>query len=172
MKYRLFDGIVAHSVSKVWEQARDEWENISSEWGDEETCLCGHNPIKEHCYLRNKITKETVVVGNQCVHLFPAIPAQHRLFANMRRLNRKIAGNPVGLRSGLNKDVINYAIQRNWLTPDQRDFVENTCRKHWKTLSETQRNQRIEINELLLNKFMSQDGNNIVVDILMPGVYS
>jgi hypothetical protein len=75
--YRLFSEIVARSESKEWDEAKKEWylayieiaspsevaENVYS-------CLCGHPHLKELCYIRNKINKTEVLVGNCCVKKF------------------------------------------------------------------------------------------------------
>lgn len=65
--------ILEKSRAKTWEEAKPEWEYIGSEvvHGCIEECLCGQ-AIVEICYIRNKITKEEVRIGNRCVNQFMA----------------------------------------------------------------------------------------------------
>lgn len=70
-QYKLTNGILKLSVSKVWDTASLEWKlNEIYEAVNPETCLCGHFPIVEICILKNNLNNESVTVGNCCVKKF------------------------------------------------------------------------------------------------------
>ncbi len=93
--------------ARVREQSqfkRKPWNQIAQEWvlsehldyrGDpevEETCLCGHYPIKELFYFRNKFTEQEILVGNICVKKFFLMSCSNRIlvdFIHTNRINKK-----------------------------------------------------------------------------------
>jgi hypothetical protein len=85
-EYQLTKEIVARSDAKVWDAAKLEWaleEVYESEEPD--TCLCGHFPIIEICVLRNRVNKNTAIVGNCCVKKFIGLPSD-RIFQAAKRV--------------------------------------------------------------------------------------
>jgi hypothetical protein len=71
---KLKNQILLRSESKDWEAVKSEWDLTRViKLGKEEagkTCLCSHSPIKELCFLVNKKTGESALVGNCCVTKF------------------------------------------------------------------------------------------------------
>ena len=56
--------ITEMSISDTWE-AKFEWELEDVYKSREpEACLCGHSPIHELCYIRNKFNDNLALVGN------------------------------------------------------------------------------------------------------------
>ncbi len=81
--------IIARSTTNDWHLAKTEWTLTGFELldpgVDSGTCLCGHNPIRELCYIRNQNTTSEVVVGNSCVKRFLGLPTQ-AVFTSIRRV--------------------------------------------------------------------------------------
>ena len=83
--YKLIQEILIKSQSKIWDYAKTEWTLVDIFEADEqETCLCGHYPIKELCELHNSINGQTVIVGNQCVKKFMGISSD-KLFESVKK---------------------------------------------------------------------------------------
>jgi hypothetical protein len=80
----LREEILVRSVSKVWELAVGEWELIEITQRSPGICLCTHQPIVNHCILRNNLNERIAVVGNVCVKRFMGINAD-KLFRSLRR---------------------------------------------------------------------------------------
>jgi hypothetical protein len=67
-QYKLTEEILARSVAKTWDAAKLEWHLEDMYESDEpDTCLCGHTPIIELCFLRNRFNDKDALVGNCCV---------------------------------------------------------------------------------------------------------
>jgi hypothetical protein len=83
---RLAEAIVDLSCATNFESAVMEW-NIEDIWKSDEpsTCLCGHNPIHEHCLLRNVRNGNAALVGNVCVTRFMGIESKP-LFDSFKRV--------------------------------------------------------------------------------------
>jgi hypothetical protein len=63
--------IIERSESNIINEAVKEWKFLTSEiTEEEETCPCGHNPIKELCYIQNVFTNNLCFVGNVCINNF------------------------------------------------------------------------------------------------------
>jgi hypothetical protein len=81
--------IIALSTTNDWQVAKTEWTLTGFELldpgVDSGTCLCGHNPIRELCYIRNQTTGNEVIVGNSCVKRFLGLPTQ-AVFTSIRRV--------------------------------------------------------------------------------------
>lgn len=71
--------LITRSSVSDWREAKKEWllESVQQlERGeDSETCLCGHNPIRELCYISNRVTGKVALVGNCCVRQFLGLPS-------------------------------------------------------------------------------------------------
>jgi hypothetical protein len=142
-RHRLADAIIARSVAVTWDDARLEWDLSSVFFADKDypgTCLCGHQPIIEHCVLANRENGNEAVVGNVCVQKFIGLPTE-ALFRGLRRIMADRA-------AALSLEVIHYAIEKGWVNDWERRFYLNTRgRQH---LSERQRAKREEINARIL----------------------
>lgn len=115
---KLRGAIISLSVSKVWETARCEWKLEEIQITEEpETCLCGHTPINELCFLRNKLNHMKAMVGNVCVHKFMGIPS-HLIFEGIKRIM-------VDINAALNSEATVYAYERGWLTEWEYTFCDD-----------------------------------------------
>ncbi len=106
-----FETLKAHilplSVSQNFDVARTEWNlvavEVSEEWAN---CPCGQD-IKEHCFIRNRLTENETYVGNICINRFMEISTGN-LFAGLKRIANDDEANA-------NADVIEYAYKNGYL---------------------------------------------------------
>lgn len=146
-----FETLKAHilpmSSAKNFTEAKAEWHLVAVEISEElDECPCGQ-PIKEHCYIRNRITGHETYVGNVCVNRFIGIDTG-TLFDGLRRIAQDPQANP-------NLAVIAYAEERGYLF--ERDgentevtFLKRTVLKHKKTHSAKQIAWKEKINRRIL----------------------
>jgi hypothetical protein len=145
-----FERLKAHilplSQSQGFELARREWSlvaiEISREFG---SCPCGH-PIKEHCFIRNRLTGKTTFVGNVCIDRFVGIPTE-TLFDGVRRIAQN-------RRANANEGLIKFARNCGYLYDGEYEFLMQTRRK--RKLSHRQVAWKKKINRRILNKIVVQ----------------
>jgi hypothetical protein len=143
---RLQVHILPLSRASTFEAARTEWVLESVELSDEfDYCPCGQG-IKEHCYIRNKITGHQTYVGNVCVNQFIGIDTGN-LFDGLRRIKGNLKANP-------NLAVIDYAEARCFLFDKEPDFLRSTVLK--RNLSAAQKAWKEKINRRILNQTVVQ----------------
>jgi len=142
-EYQLIKEIINRSVSRQWDEAKQEWQ-LSEIYREDEplTCLCGHTPIIEICVLKNKLNDKDAIVGNVCVNKFLGI-ASEQIFSGLRRIKRDI-------NKGLSRAAATYSHERNWINDWEKGFCLDTSRK--RTLSEKQKAIRRKINSCVLSK--------------------
>jgi len=142
--FKLFEGIVALSVSSTWERAVEEWDLLEvwfvEKGEDPETCLCGHHPIKEVCVIKNHRNGKLAEVGNVCVNKFMGLPSEG-IFQGLRRIQRD-------RDRGLNPAAVAFAFDKRWITKWEVAFCESTWRK--RELSPRQWASRHAINDNVL----------------------
>ena len=151
-EYKLISEIIKLSNEKTWDAAKLEWQLIEIyESEDENTCLCGHYPIKELCTIQNKITKKEAVVGNCCVNKFIGIPSE-KIFQSLKRIRKDID-------RSLNAESIQYAFDHNVINDWERNFYFDIMRK--RILTDKQLTKKIDINKKFLNNIrrLSKTGN-------------
>jgi hypothetical protein len=159
--FRLFRRIIALSEGDTWAVARQEWqlqdiffvpvaEQAVLELDDDldqnpsgqgyGRCLCGHQPIVEHCLLRNIKNGKQAIVGNVCVNKFLGFDTEP-LFTAFKRIAHDSD-------QALCAAAVDYAHHKGWLNDWERGFYKDTCRKRKPT--ERQLAKRRQINELVL----------------------
>lgn len=117
--YHLPSAIVAQSIAKNWDEAREEWYLSHIEFaddGDEYNCLCGHRHIKELCYIHNKYNDNTALVGNCCVKKFMRECGSDKIFQALKD-NR------------INEDLTNYCFEKYIINEWEKDFLLDVWRK-------------------------------------------
>lgn len=143
---KLREGIVALSDSKIWYLARLEWTIdyiILLESGEaSETCLCGHHPIRELCYLFNKKNRNRTLVGNVCVEQFLELGSA-AIFDCLKRIVEDDT-------KALNAATIVYARSHQWISSWEENFCNDTAKK--RKLSGKQLAKRVEINRRVLTR--------------------
>jgi hypothetical protein len=134
--------ILKRSRATEWETARKEWALIDIyDSSENETCLCGHYPIREICIIRNKITAETTEVGNVCVKRFLGIRSD-LIFKALKRIKK----NP---GRSLNADAIVFFYRARAFNDWEYNFLQNT--KAIRILSAAQLRTRLELNRRVLD---------------------
>lgn len=146
-----FEALKAHilplSFSTDFNVARSEWYletvEISEEW---DNCPCGKE-IKEHCYIRNKVTGHATHVGNVCINRFMEIETGS-LFSGLKRIAKDISANA-------NDDVIEYALRNGFLFGENEyTFLKQTKKK--RNLSAKQLEWKQKINRRILTQTVVQ----------------
>jgi hypothetical protein len=146
-----FESLKAHilplSRSRDFEVARHEWDLVAVELSQEwDNCPCGQD-IKEHCYIRNRLTGNSTYVGNVCINRFIGIETG-TLFDGLRRIANDLHANP-------NIAVIEYANERGFLFGENElKFLLSTSKK--RNLSPAQANWKRKINRRILNQTVVQ----------------
>ncbi len=146
-----FEVLKAHilpmSKGQNFDEAKREWSLVAVEISDEfDSCPCGQS-IKEHCYIKNRVTGNETYVGNVCVNNFIGIDTG-TLFDGLRRIAEDPEANP-------NLAVIAYAEERGYLferngETTEADFLRRTVRKHKGTHSSKQLAWKEKINRRIL----------------------
>lgn len=146
----LTDAIIKNSLSPKWDTARLEWKLIDiSRSKDDETCVCGHYPIREICTIQNRNNKNSLDVGNCCVKKFLGLNSE-KLFASYRKVVKtpQSSFNPAVIEMVFRKKIIN-----NW----EYKFYLDTWRK--RNLSDNQLFYRKKINNDIISAIRSQKIN-------------
>lgn len=146
-EYRLITEIIARSVAKKWDLAKQEWIIDRIYRDDPDSCLCGHYPIVEICLLKNIKNGKRVIVGNCCVQKFIGLSSD-KLFAAIKRVKANI-------EMPFNAEVIEYAFKKGYMDEKERIFYIETWRK--RTLSPKQIGWRASINRRVLKSLESKD---------------
>ena len=141
--YKLAEAITALSESKTWDRAKLEW-RLEDVYYEEEpdTCLCGHTPINELCYIRNTKNNNRALVGNVCVKKFLGLPSD-KIFQAVNRIAKDRS-------KALNAEAIEHAFAKGWISDWENKFYFDTWRK--RSLSFKQSVKRAEINDRVLGK--------------------
>ena len=108
--YKLIQRIMKISIATNWDDARKEW-SIDQIYYDEDgdTCLCGHNPIKEVIIILNKINKKFTIIGNCCVNV--VFNKDHTSIFNALRQNK------------INRKIIDHGLKQGWLNLKEYRFA-------------------------------------------------
>jgi hypothetical protein len=133
--------ILKRSRAADWATARREWVLIDIYEADEdETCLCGHHPIREICVIKNTLTVAVTEVGNVCVKRFLGIRSD-LIFTALRRIKKDAT-------KSLNEDAIVFFHQARVINAWEYGFLQNT-KKKW-ALTRPQMRTRIGINRRII----------------------
>jgi len=140
--------ILALSNSKVWLEAKTEWE-LHGVYNDpaNRACECGHQPIIQICVIRNKDNRNEAEVGNVCVHNFMQL-ASRRIFAVLRRVEAEAT-------KSLNPAALDLFARRGVLSWSEHDDYKEYWRKRT-NLTPEQRAQKAEINGRVLAFVVSE----------------
>jgi hypothetical protein len=149
--WRLPERIVELSKADMWRTAVKEWEPDGVdvlEAEDMETCLCGHFPIKELCYIRNKENGNTAIVGNHCIKKFSAHDPAHAVFGDVPKIiasAKRILQNPSGSAS---PEMVAFARKKGLFSARDALFYNDIWRK--RNLSFAQLKYKQRLNRALL----------------------
>jgi len=135
--------ILALSKSKVWLEAKPEWElHLVYNDGSDRACECGHQPIHQICVIKNRENGNEAEVGNVCVHNFMQL-ASRRVFAVLKRVRAE-------LTKSLNPAALELFERRKVITSVELEDYLDYWRKRT-NMTDTQRRQKIEINQRILD---------------------
>lgn len=145
-----FERLKAHilplSNSPNFHEAIKEWRLVGVEISDEfDNCPCGQE-IKEHCYIKNKITGHKTYVGNVCINRFIGINTGN-LFNGLKRIARDSTANA-------NADLIEHAYKLGYIYESEYGFLMQTRLK--RKLSQAQLAWKEKINRRITNKTVVQ----------------
>ena len=136
-KYKLVEKIIGLSVSNQWEEAQKEWELIDIRIADDKeiadgvyTCLCGHQHLKELCFIMNKHNGEKALVGNCCIKKFMRDIKSDKIF---RAINAAKRSNTIS------SALIDYCYEQGIINSWERGFVTDVHRK--RKLTDKQRHK-------------------------------
>jgi hypothetical protein len=134
--------ILALSNSKVWLEAKPEWELHSVyDDGSDRACECGHQPIHQICVIKNRENSNEAEVGNVCVHNFMQL-ASRRIFAVLKRLRAEIT-------KSLNPAALELFERRGVITNSEVNEYLEYWRKRT-NMTDEQRGQKIDMNQRIL----------------------
>lgn len=134
--------ILPLSQASSFDAAIREWDLVSVEITEEtDRCPCGQE-IKEHCYIRNRVTGSQTYVGNVCINRFMHMET-NALFQGLKR----IRDDP---KANANVAVIEYARENGFLFENEYGFLISTARK--RNLSERQISWKEKINFRILSR--------------------
>ena len=136
-KYKLVEKIIGLSVSNQWEEAQKEWELIDIRIADDKevaegvyTCLCGHQHLKELCFIMNKHNGEKALVGNCCIKKFMRDIKSDKIF---RAINAAKRSNTIS------SALIDYCYEQGIINSWERGFVTDVHRR--RKLTDKQRHK-------------------------------
>ncbi len=153
-RFQLFQEIVNLSVANNWSQAVKEWSLHDIEMldpGEFDQCLCGHNPIRELCHIRNSQNGCITTVGNHCIEKFnkheDAKGAVFESVPKMIRACKRIMKDPV---ASANEELIDYAENAGVFTEKNADFYRDIRETHKNQLSSPRKEYKKSLNHKLL----------------------
>jgi|TARA_R110002124_G_C8614306_1_gene485660 hypothetical protein len=153
--FKLIEEIISRSKSNTWHEAKREWEFFQAEFadrGDDNSCLCGHSPIVELCYLVNEHTKEEVIVGNVCVTKFMDIEVPvKKILPPLLRIKKDSS-------SSVNQEVLNLVYDKTIINDWEFNFYSDTKQK--RKLSYKQKDNRIKINQKIIRGLLRKVSSN------------
>lgn len=134
--------ILTRSIAQDFNAARTEWDLLFVEISDEpDHCPCGQQ-ILEHCYIRNRLTRQETYVGNVCINRFLNIDTGN-LFDGLKRIRDDQSANA-------NEAVIEYAQKNGFLFENEYRFLHSTKLKRKPT--GRQLAWKIKINQRIISR--------------------
>jgi hypothetical protein len=153
--------ILALSNSKVWLEAKPEWE-LHLVYSDpcERACECGHSPIHQICVIKNRDNANEAEVGNVCVHNFMQL-ASRRVFSVLRRVRAEMT-------KSLNPAALELFARRGVISPAEQDEYLEYWRKRT-NLTLQQRTQKVEINQRILD-YVDRETARLIANFVNQGL--
>jgi len=139
---KLKEAVTALSLAGTWAAVLQEWALDHITEVPNETCTCGHHPIRDNCFLYNRLSDNYIMVGNVCVKKFFDFRPD-LIFNCLRRIARDLG-------KGMNDETITYLETRRILNGWEVGFCWNTQKRT--TLSFKQVAVRRAINTKVLQK--------------------
>ena len=157
-EFRLVYEMLPLSVHETWDKAKYEWELEDLYYGDS-ICLCGKDPIKNICVLKNKLNDKRCEVGNVCVKRFTDLPSD-LIFRAIKRISKRID-------NLLNIETTSFAFGAGWINEYEFKFYDKKYKKRTKKekpLTDNQIKVMKQINQKVLDRV--SNGRNYNQEIL------
>jgi hypothetical protein len=139
---RLKQHILPLSKAQNFAEARFEWHLVAVEVSDEfDNCPCGQE-IKEHCFIKNRMTGQSTYVGNVCINRFIGIDTGN-LFDGLKRI-------AADSKANANEDLIKFAQEHGYLFEKEYKFLMQTRLK--RNLSPAQLSWKEKINRRIIQQ--------------------
>jgi hypothetical protein len=137
--------ILSLSRARGFSSACAEWDLAGIEVSEEfDNCPCGQQ-IKEHCFIRNRVTGHETFVGNVCVNNFMGMSTS-TLFDGLKRVRDDHNARP-------NEALIEHAFAKGYLYGEtEYEFLDGIKRK--RKLSPAQLGWLHKINRRILGKIV------------------
>lgn len=143
MHFKLTEEILKLSSSKIWNSAKNEWIFDFAYYSDtQQTCLCGHFPIRNICVIKNESNNNVTEVGNCCINKFFRIHDGNKIFVSIKRLKEDIS-------KSMSTEVLDFLHLKKIISPYEYDFYSNIIRK--RNLSHKQLEFKKRINNKLID---------------------
>lgn len=126
--------IIAHSVSKTYYEACNEWEAISYDIADDDDdyyCICSH-PIKQLIYIRNINNGNEVIVGSDCIQKIEGIPYSELYVKALTNLQEMRLDND----ATIGKHLIDFISKKKLLDDKHIVFLRNMRCKRYLTVKQ------------------------------------
>lgn len=133
--WKLPQNLIQKSVADNWPDAVREWELTGVEFlapGEFRTCLCTHFPIRQLCYISNRLNHQTEIVGNVCIEKFENSESdiQTGVFSSVPKVvqaARRILQDPDN--NAANEALIDFAEKQSIITKSNAIFYRDIWRK-------------------------------------------
>lgn len=152
--------ILELSESTEWLEAKPEWELHLVYLDSERACVCGHQPIKQICVIKNRENRNEAEVGNVCVHNFMQL-ASRRIFAVLRRVRAEIT-------KSLNPAALDLFARRGVISRSEHDEYLEYWRKRT-NMTIQQRTQKIEINRRVVD-YIDRESARLIANFRRHGL--
>lgn len=149
--WKLPSEIIKLSDANTWPEAVKEWvpDGVEILEDETDTCLFGHSPIVELCYIRNTKNDNTAIVGNQCIQKFGAEDPAHAVFGDMPKIiasAKRILQDAT--HGSANSEMIRLAKRKGIFSAIDARFYNKIWRK--RNLSVKQSSYKERLNQALL----------------------
>jgi hypothetical protein len=134
-KYKLIKEILLLSESKVWDNAKLEW-NLNFITFEKNRCICNHH-IVENCHLINTKNNNSCIVGNVCVNKFLDIPSNN-IFNGVKKIKNN-------LDSSVNESTLEFIYLKKWISDFDFTFYWDVFRKQKLSTKQLEVKRKINI---------------------------
>lgn len=141
--HRLWNNLKEHCNSELWEDARKEWKVVDIEFtDDDEKCVCG-KALHNLFYAKNIKNGSSVILGSECVETVTG--------ANPKSVSTNLGKVLKDKKIALNEAAILFLCDAGVLNEGrERIFLEDTCKRKFKKMSEKQQKWRLAINDKVI----------------------
>jgi len=160
MHFKLTEEIIALSTSKYWDSAKMEWGFLYAYMADEQqTCLCGHYPIREICVIKNSTNNNETEVGNCCVNKFMDIDSANKIFTSIKRVRDDNS-------KSMSVEVLDYLHRLNAINQFEFNFYNDILHKRNLSVKQLEIKERINSKLIAFTSYESNSSFNKINKVL------